>query len=55
MRYALNSSKIKKKLFWSSKLNLLEGLIERLNGTSTIKIILNFLKKDILKRLVIND
>ena len=52
MRYALNSSKIKKKLFWSSKLSLLEGLDKTFKWYFHNQDYFKFFKKkDILRRL----
>jgi len=56
VRYALNSSKIKKQLNWKSKINIKMGLEQTflwyLNNKKYFKLIL---KKDIIKRLGFND
>ena len=52
LRYALNSNKIKKKLRWKSKTNILEGLNKTfLWNYNNQKYFSNLRKKDITKRL----
>ena len=57
MRYAINSSKIKKKLKWKPKINLDKGLLNTFEWyVKNKKFYRNVNKKEIIKRMgVIND
>jgi len=57
MRYAIDSSKIKKELYWKPKINLNEGLLKTFEWyKNNIKFYKHINKNDIRKRLgVLND